>query len=144
MSAAGGDPPRLRPEMASMRLLVLGFVRDYIVRHGGSPSYGEIAHGLSSNRERVRKAVKRLVATGLLLRRPGPRGLMLPERIDEAAALLRQFGAPGPAMTPMTQCPLPERWRLDYIPADGEAHGETGQGGQDAGGEGAGPADQNA
>jgi Mn-dependent DtxR family transcriptional regulator len=60
------DPPRrLSPEMASFRLLVLACVREYIEANHDSPSYGEIAAALGSNRTRVRKAVKQLAAEGL-------------------------------------------------------------------------------
>lgn len=83
---------KLTPTMASFRLLVLAFIRDYIALMGQSPSYGEIAAKLESNRTRVRKAVKSLVADGLLLRTPGPRGLALPSMREEAVRQLRALG----------------------------------------------------
>ena len=83
---------RLRPDMTSRRLLVLAFVRDYIARWGASPSYGEIANGLSISPTRARQQVKALVSSGQLLRRPGPRGLSLPTLRDEALRLLREHG----------------------------------------------------
>lgn len=86
------NPVRLVPEMASLRLLVLDFVRGYIGRWGASPSYGEIAHALGTNRKRVFKAVKSLSADGALLRVPGPRGLSLPEAEDAALRQLRSLG----------------------------------------------------
>lgn len=88
----GGSPDRLTPTMASFRLLVLAFVREYIGLTGHSPSYGEIAAKLNSNRTRVRKAVKSLSEEGLLLRTPGPRGLTLPSMRQEAIRQLRQLG----------------------------------------------------
>ena len=61
------DAGRLTAEMASFRLLVLAAVREYIATNGGSPSYGEIANRLGSNRERVRKAVYKCPAKALLI-----------------------------------------------------------------------------
>lgn len=102
--------PRLKPEMASFRLKVLGFVRAYLAEHGGSPSYGEIAAALQSNRQRVKKSVHRLVNAGQLTRRPGHRGLGLP---DQAG------GWAGPdAGAGVTNRPLPVPVDLDYIPPD--------------------------
>jgi hypothetical protein len=78
--------------MASFRALVLDFVRSYLTRWGQSPSYGEIAAGLSSNRTRVKRAVVSLEREGLLLRRPGTRGLALPDEIERARQLLERAG----------------------------------------------------
>lgn len=86
------EPPRLTPAMASMRLLVLDFVRRYIGRWKASPSYGEIAEALGTNRTRVRKAVKSLESEGLLLRSPGPRGLAMPSERQAALRVLRMLG----------------------------------------------------
>jgi len=108
---------RLTPTMASLRLLVLRFVRDYVSAWGASPSYGEIAAALETNRTRVRKAVKSLAGDGLLLRTPGPRGLALPDNLAEAVRLL---GALGYAVRPIayqavTNTPLPDDFVLDYF-----------------------------
>ena len=83
---------RQRPDMASMRLLVLKFVREYIGKWGGSPSYGEIAAALDISRTRVKRSLNSLAGDGLLLRVKGPRGLSLPD--DEQAAIdqLRRLG----------------------------------------------------
>lgn len=112
---------RLSPEMASFRLKVLGFVRRYWESYGGSPSYGEIAAGLSTNRERVRKAVKRLVMARQLVRTPGPRGLALPD---------------GKARRAVTNRPLRPRFDLDYIPPgeNGAGNGDGSKRAGDAGG----------
>lgn len=83
------EPRRLKPEMASQRLLVLDFVRDYLTRWGASPSHGEIAAGLSIHPDRVRRAIRKLVRDGMLVRRAGPRGLSLPEAEAEAIRQLR-------------------------------------------------------
>lgn len=85
-------PLRLAPEMASLRLQVLAFVRSYCTRWGESPSYGEIAQATGTNRTRVKHAVRRLVQTGQLLRQPGPRGLVLPDQQAQALALLERLG----------------------------------------------------
>lgn len=100
MGATGVDPDegqgdasaRLKPEMASRRLLVLAFVRQYIERWKRSPSYGEIAAGVGVGRARAHQLVRRLVADGQLLRTPGPRGLSLPDKRDEAIRQLRELG----------------------------------------------------
>lgn len=104
---------RLRPEMASFRVLVLRFVRDYITCHQLSPSQGEIVNALASNRNRVRGALRSLAADGLLLRTPGERGLRLPEEREAALRTLRALGysipdEPGPVST------LPDGPELDY------------------------------
>lgn len=78
--------------MASRRLLVLAFVREYIGRWGQSPSYGEIANGLSISPSRARQLAKALVKAGQLVRRPGPRGLAMPTLRDEAIRQLRELG----------------------------------------------------
>ena len=83
---------RLKPEMASRRLLVLAFVREYITRWGQSPSYGEISNALAISPTRARQLVKALVASGQLIRSPGPRGITLPTLRDEAIRQLRELG----------------------------------------------------
>ncbi len=89
----GADPPlRLAPEMASFRALVLAFVTEYLTRWGQSPSYGEIAAGLGSNRTRVKRAVVSLEKAGLLLRNSGTRGLALPDEIERARQTLARAG----------------------------------------------------
>lgn len=107
------DDNRLRPEMASFRVLVLRFVREYITRHRLSPSQGEIVNALDSNRTRVRHALRSLAADGLILRTPGERGLKLPDEREAALRTLRALGyrippEPGPVST------LPDAPELDY------------------------------
>lgn len=115
------EDARLKPEMASWRLLVLAFVRDYLQRWGHSPSYGEIAAALESNRTRVRKAVRSLERDGLILRVPGPRGLSLPTVRDEAIRQLRNLGWTvdedcSHAAGPVTDPPLLPPASLTYDP----------------------------
>lgn len=120
--------------MVSLRLLALDFVRQYIAKWGASPSYGEIAAALDTNRTRIRKAVKSLAADGLLLRAPGARGLALPDTRERALQVLRSLGwkvdaattsiAPpiGTSGTPqiaVTNTPLQAMPLLDYLPSAG-------------------------
>lgn len=87
-----GGAPRLRPEMASLRLIVLDFVQAYLARWRHSPSYGEIAAGVDISRKRAFKAVRSLERDGLILRRPGPRGLAMPDQRDTAVRMLTALG----------------------------------------------------
>ncbi|WP_375290896.1 LexA family protein [Qipengyuania sp.] len=110
---------KLTPEMASFRLLALAFIRDYVGRTGQSPSYGEIAAALDSNRNRVRKAVKSLAEEGLIIRTPGHRGLALPSMREEAVRQLRALGwsvdeDAEQAIPPVTNPPLLPPAALTY------------------------------
>jgi biotin operon repressor len=129
---------RLTPAMASLRLLVLRFVRQYLTSWSASPSYGEIAAALGTNRTRVRKAVKSLSVDGLLLRTPGPRGLILPDDLTEAARLLALHGyrVEPAAHRRVTHSPLQDDPVLDYFPGGSAgARGNEGGGSEDEGGE---------
>lgn len=132
-----GEPMRLTPGMASLRLMVLRFVRRYLTDWGASPSYGEIAAALDTNRTRVRKAVKSLAGDGLLLRAPGPRGLTLPDTLAEAMRLLTAMGyVIDPLSGSVTKTPLIDEDVLDYVPpgsTDGASGGKTEQGCQRGG-----------
>lgn len=132
------EPPRLKPDMASFRLLVLAFVRDYLEKNGASPSYGEVAAALSSGRTRVKLAIRSLAAEGLLLRKPGPRGLALPTMRDEAIRQLRELGwtvdedigvarSPGtnPSLLPPPELTYPAP-RIETESGDGEQANEQG------------------
>lgn len=113
-----GHAPRLRPDMASFRLLVLDFVRGYLEQWGQGPSYSEIANHLEADRYRVRWAVKRLVKQGRLVQQPGARGLSLPDACSAAALVLAEHGwAVDPAGRTATNAPLPGLAVLDYTPA---------------------------
>lgn len=119
--------------MASFRALVLGFVRDYLTEWGQSPSYGEIAAGLGSNRTRVKRAVVSLEKAGLLLRTPGTRGLALPDEIERARLTLARAGLLHSAASPVTNPTLLPPPALDYpAPVDGKRgqhrHGTSGGG----------------
>lgn len=120
------EPPRLKPEMACRRLIVLQFVRDYILKWNGSPSLGEIAAGCAISRTRARQLIGKLVRDGDLLRVPGPRGLSLPDQRDQALRRLRELGWNVDAAQrqvsqsgdPCTNPTLMPPARLDYIPID--------------------------
>ena len=101
-SDAPAQPLRLAPDMASRRLQVLAFVRVYIRRWGEGPSYGEIAQAVGTNRSRAKDMVRQLIAQGALLRAPGARGLVLPDRVEEALRLLRELGWKVDRSTPGT------------------------------------------
>ena len=122
--------------MASLRLLVLAFVRRYITEWGASPSYGEIAAALDTSRTNIHWAVRSLASDELILRRPGPRGLALPEMREEALRVLRGLGwvvmvDEGHVLPPLdragavTNPILPGMPVLDYIPQPdgGDGHG---------------------
>lgn len=112
------EVPRLRPDMASFRLLVLDFVRGYLAQWGQGPSYSEIANHLQADRYRVRWAIKRLVKQGRLVQQPGARGLSLPDACGAAARVLVEHGwAIDPARQTATNAPLPGVAMLDYLPA---------------------------
>ena len=85
-------PRRLSPEMASFRLLVLAFIREYLGRFGVGPSQGEIVAAMASNRSRVREALRSLTNSGLIIRAKGERGITLPTLQDEAIRQLRAQG----------------------------------------------------
>lgn len=127
--AAGAQ--RQTPTMASYRLLVLDFVRKYIGEWKASPSYGEIAAGTGGSRTRVKKAVRSLERGGLLCRRPGPRGLSLPEQHEDAVRLLRGQGwkvneKARRAAAPVTKPDLLPPAELDYPPRRDTAKGNAG------------------
>jgi len=139
-------PNRLAPTMASFRLLVLSFVRDYIAVTGAGPSYGEIAAKFATNRMRVKRTIASLEREGLVIRNPGRRGLALPSLRDAAVRYLRQQGfiVNEDARTMMppeswfgTYVPVTKRTllttpALDYQPPD-SAPGERLEGGVDGG-----------
>lgn len=138
-SERGPSERKLSPAMSSLRLLVLDFVREYIERWSESPSLGEIANALHTNRTRARKAVKSLAADGLLMRRPGPRGLTLPSVLDQAKRDLRRMGFivdedlhrvyRAANIAGVTDGPLLPPAELDYIPSRQSGDGD----GQDIG-----------
>ncbi|APX64579.1 hypothetical protein AV944_00505 [Sphingomonas sp. LK11] len=83
---------RLQPAMVSRKLLVLTFIRAYVHRWNGSPSIAEIAQGIGASRTRVQAALRALEQEEKIIRRPGARGIMLPDRLQEAVRDLRAAG----------------------------------------------------
>lgn len=117
--------------MVNRKALVLSFIKQYFADHGCSPSYGEIAAGLNTNRERVYHAVRQLTDDGDIVRVPGQRrSIALPdpsEQLSEVDALrqLRRIGwridlsamnLLGPLALPVTNPTLPLIPELDHIP----------------------------
>lgn len=83
---------RLSPTSASLKRLALEFIKRYWADLGCSPSYGEIAAALGTNRERVRVIVHQLARDGEVKLTGGRRGILLPdlaERFSESDALRR-------------------------------------------------------
>ena len=119
-----GMATHLSPTMVSRKLLALGFIKEYIGEHEVGPSYGEIAAGIGigNNREGVRKLVLRLAEQGLIIKRPGHRGISLPGTRDEALRRLQDDGWTvceiSQRLTPpdVTNPPLPLLAQLDDIP----------------------------
>jgi len=128
----GGSDRRLTPAMASFRLLVLSFVTEYVLQNRDSPSYGEIAAKLDSNRMRVKRAVHSLLADGKLLRVAEHRGLRLPSLRDEVIRQLRDEGwTVDEDLLSVTNPTLPPRPLFDY-PERGPDGGTNGDGQQAA------------
>ena len=126
------QPPRLSATMASQRLLVLDYVRDYLTRWGASPSYGEIGAHLGIDRTIVRRALRSLERDGLVLRTPGPRGLALPGAEADAIRKLRAMGwTIDAAAARVTKETLLPPAALDYI--EPSAEGGTDGGAADTG-----------
>lgn len=113
--------PRLSADMASQRLLVLDFVRRYFDRWKYSPSQGEIAAGLNIDTGKVRRAIRSLARDELLIRRPGSRGLMLPDTEAEALRQLRALGwIINPTEEVIAKSTLLSAPELDYPEPDRE------------------------
>lgn len=90
---AASIAPRLRGDMTSRKLIVLGFVTRYLAEHPGSPSYGEIARGCGISRSAAKRIVRRLEIDEKLVRGHGARrGIMLPSMRDAALSQLRALG----------------------------------------------------
>lgn len=105
---------RLSPEMVSTKLLALHFVRRYWRCYRASPSYGEIAAGLSVSRPHAFRLVRQLAAEGQLIVAGGRRGICLPDRRARALAELRRAGWVADAQ--VTSGQLPRLPVLDYLP----------------------------
>ncbi len=120
--------------MNSRRVLVLDFVRDYLAEHGVSPSYSEIAAGVGADRMAVKRAIRSLVADGLMIQTPGARGLAMPGSEADAIRQLRALGwTVNPLASPIgpgtvTKETLLPPAALDYpgpVASEGAERGES-------------------
>lgn len=121
-----GEGYRLTPAMASRKLQVVSFVRQYIARWGAWPSYGEIGGAMGIHKDTARDAVRRAVRDGLLDRTPGARKpRVAPARLSaiEAVGILDQLRAagftiqePSPDPDAPTFCPLPLSPPFRHLP----------------------------
>jgi SOS-response transcriptional repressor LexA len=126
------SPIRVSPEMTSRKLQALDFIKHYYLRHGASPTLGEIAAGLGVSRQRAFALVDALEREGLVKRVRGQsRGIMLANaaaQVSESDALL-QLQAAGwrvlvgsqelgqPFAAPLTDQGLSDLPYLDHLPA---------------------------
>ncbi|NWK96530.1 hypothetical protein DM806_12835 [Sphingobium lactosutens] len=84
---------RLAPEMASRKLQVLDFIRQFYAHHGVGPSLSEIAAAVGTNRSRVQDAIRKLAREGRIHRVPSQtRGIRPAETQEEALRLLQNEG----------------------------------------------------
>ena len=118
---------RLSPTSSSLKRLALEFIKRYWAEFGGSPSYGEIAAALVTNRERVRVIVHQLHREGMVRLTGGRRGIMLPdlaENFSESDALRRlrdlgwthELGRLYPPQRLLTNSTIPLLSELRHIP----------------------------
>lgn len=91
-------PFRIAATASSRRLHALSFIKSYWAEHGGSPSFGEIAAALRSDRPTVSRIVQSLDRSGDIIRASGSRrGILLPDKLDQvttadALLILRRRG----------------------------------------------------
>lgn len=127
-------PKRLTPEMSSRKLQALDLIKHYYLKHGHSPTLGEIAAGLGVSRQRAHALVNALERDDLVRRVRGKsRGIMLMNaaaQVSENDALLKlQAAGWGIAIgdrllnIPLTDLGLPLAPQLDHIPEDGIGDG---------------------
>lgn len=84
---------RLTPAMSSRKLQALDLIKRYYLRHGSSPTLGEIAGGLGITRQRAHSLVRALERDCMVQRTRGKtRGIMLANaaaQVSENDALLQ-------------------------------------------------------
>lgn len=84
---------RLAPEMASRKLQVLDFIRQFYAHHGIGPSLSEIAAAIGTNRSRVQDAIRKLAHEGRVHRVAGKaRGVRPADTREMALRLLEEEG----------------------------------------------------
>lgn len=86
-------PARLTAAMSSRKLQALDLIKRYYLRHGSSPTLGEIAGGLGVTRQRAHSLVRALERDQLVQRTRGKtRGIMLANaaaQVSENDALIQ-------------------------------------------------------
>jgi len=118
---------RLSPTSSNLKRLTLEFIKRYWAEFGSSPSYGEIAAELGTNRERVRVIVQQLGRAGEVVLTGGARGILLPDladRFSESDALRRlrelgwshELGRLFPPQRILTNSTMPMLAELNHIP----------------------------
>lgn len=121
-----GAPFHPTPTMVSRKVAALEFIKRYIVEWGVSPSIGEIANALGTNRSRISQILHQLASEGSIVRKTGERrNITLPDKVVEAVQLLRRAGYKvngdakelvGPHGFIVTNPTLPLLPELDHIP----------------------------
>lgn len=117
-------PLRLSPTSASRKLIALEFIKRKLADFGHGPSYREIAAAIGgASNSRVHAIVRRLEQEKLIVVRPGPRGIGLPDPVDNLGKsdILRRARALGLDVIlrgsfggTTSELPLPPM--LDHIP----------------------------
>lgn len=92
-----GSAYRLSPKMGSRKTQALRAIKEYFREWGRSPSLGEIGGALGISRQHVDKLLDALAREGLIIRKAGPRGIVLPEPAEMMARedLLQQLRLQG-------------------------------------------------
>ncbi|WP_267348709.1 hypothetical protein [Sphingomonas sp. GM_Shp_2] len=124
---------RPKPTIVSRKLQALRFIKQFYAEWGSSPSLEEIGAGLGVSRQRAHALVCKLAADRLIVRRPGNRGILLPDPAlmmsrSDALLLLQaggwkvtvdgaNVGIPACDVWPLTESGLPLIAELDHIPA---------------------------
>ncbi len=123
---------RLKPTMVSRKIQALRFIKEFYAEWGSSPSLEEIGAALGVSRQRAHALVCKLDADRAIMRRPGNRGILLPDPAlmmsrSDALLLLQasgwkvsvdgaNVGMPACDVWPLTESGLPLIPELDHIP----------------------------
>ncbi len=123
---------RLKPTIVSRKLQALRFIKEFYAEWASSPSLEEIGAALGVSRQRAHALICKLEADRLIVRRPGNRGILLPDPAlmmsrSDALLLLQasgwkvsidgaNLGLPANDIWPLTENGLPLIAELDHIP----------------------------